>query len=167
MGGVLRATLMVLVIYGTGFLHAGLASTESDLVDAHNSARSAVNVPPLVWSTQVASYAQNWASTLQASCQMVHSKGPYGENLYMWRGSDGLVAPPATDAVKEWVKEKADYNYASNTCAPGKVCGHYTQVVWRNSVRVGCARVKCNGANAYIVSCNYDPPGNVGGQKPY
>ncbi|CAA6657659.1 unnamed protein product [Spirodela intermedia] len=39
-------------------------------------------------------------------------------------------------------------------------------MVWRNSVRVGCARVRC-GNGSFFVTCNYDPPGNVGGKRPY
>ncbi|KAG4114361.1 hypothetical protein ERO13_D12G041532v2 [Gossypium hirsutum] len=65
-----------------------------------------------------------------------------------------------------WVNEKANYNYNSNRCAAGKVCGHYTQVVWRNSVHLGCAKVKCNNGGTFIV-CNYSPRGNIVGQKPY
>ncbi|CAB4290778.1 unnamed protein product [Prunus armeniaca] len=70
------------------------------------------------------------------------------------------------DAVDMWLVEKADYNYDSNSCADGKVCGHYTQVVWRNTARVGCAKVRCNSGGTFI-GCNYDPPGNYVGQKPY
>ncbi|PKI53176.1 hypothetical protein CRG98_026437 [Punica granatum] len=48
----------------------------------------------------------------------------------------------------------------------GKVCGHYTQVVWRNSVRLGCAKIRCITGGTFI-GCNYDPPGNFIGQQPY
>ena len=65
-----------------------------------------------------------------------------------------------------WVAEKNDYDYPSNTCAAGKVCGHYTQVVWRNSVNLGCGRVQCANGWAYVI-CSYDPPGNVNGGSPY
>ncbi|KAK2998900.1 hypothetical protein RJ639_023346, partial [Escallonia herrerae] len=41
----------------------------------------------------------------------------------------------------------------------GQMCGHYTQVVWRNSVRLGCARVQSN-SGWWFIACNYDPPGN-------
>ncbi|RIA05030.1 hypothetical protein BRARA_K00635 [Brassica rapa] len=45
-------------------------------------------------------------------------------------------------------------------------CGHYTQVVWRGSARVGCGKGMCaNGAS--IIVCNYDPVGNYIGTKPY
>ncbi|KAH9655435.1 Pathogenesis-related protein 1 [Citrus sinensis] len=70
-------------------------------------------------------------------------------------GADGL-----------WVSEKDDYDYNSNSCNAGKVCGHYTHVVWRNSVRIGCAKVRCNNGGTFI-GCNYASPGDVVGQKPY
>ncbi|KDO37905.1 hypothetical protein CISIN_1g039461mg, partial [Citrus sinensis] len=71
-----------------------------------------------------------------------------------------------TAAVKLWVDERPKYNYNSNTCVGGE-CRHYTQVVWRNSVRLGCARVKCNNNRGTFVICSYDPPGNVAGKRPY
>ena len=69
------------------------------------------------------------------------------------------------DVVKLWVNEKANYDYNSNSCVGGE-CLHYTQVVWRNSVRLGCAKVRCNNGGTFI-GCNYDLPGNYVGQKPY
>jgi len=69
------------------------------------------------------------------------------------------------------VSEKANYNYSANSCSA--TCGHYTQVVWRNSLRLGCGVKNCTtgspfggGAWQFWV-CNYDPPGNISGQRPY
>ncbi|XVE94078.1 hypothetical protein REPUB_Repub01dG0249700 [Reevesia pubescens] len=132
-----------------------------DYLNAHNTARAAVGVGPMTWDNTVAAYAQNYANQRIGDCNLVHSGGPYGENL-AW--SSGNLS--GTDAVGLWVDEKVNYDYNSNTCAPGKVCGHYTQVVWRNSVRLGCAKVRCSSGGTFI-GCNYDPPGNVIGQKPY
>lgn len=39
--------------------------------------------------------------------------------------------------------EIAKYNYANPTFTYD--AGHFTQVVWRNSIRLGCAAVNCNG----------------------
>ncbi|KAL5560875.1 hypothetical protein UlMin_030622 [Ulmus minor] len=135
--------------------------TQQDYLNAHNSARDEVGVGHLTWDDTVAAYAQNYANQRQGDCNLVHSGGPYGENI-AWSSGD----LSGTDAVGLWVGEKADYDYNSNTCAAGKVCGHYTQVVWRNSVHVGCAKVRCNNGGTFI-GCNYDPPGNYVGQRPY
>ncbi|XP_054778823.1 pathogenesis-related protein 1-like [Prosopis cineraria] len=144
-------------------LTASAQDSPQDYVNAHNAARSQVGVPNIVWDDTVAAFAQNYANQRQGDCQLVHSGGggKYGENL---AGSTGDLS--GTAAVNLWVAEKANYHYDSNTCDPGKVCGHYTQVVWKNSVRVGCAKVRCNNGGTFI-GCNYDPPGNYVGQKPY
>ncbi|XP_012072762.2 LOW QUALITY PROTEIN: pathogenesis-related protein 1 [Jatropha curcas] len=138
---------------------------QQDYLDAHNQARTAVGVGPLSWDDTVAAYAQNYASTRRrqraGDCNLVHSGGPYGENL-AWSSAE----LSGTDAVKMWVDEKAYYDYDSNSCSPGQMCGHYTQVVWSSSVRVGCAKVRCSNGGTFI-TCNYDPPGNYVGQKPY
>ncbi|KAI9072201.1 hypothetical protein K1719_016583 [Acacia pycnantha] len=70
------------------------------------------------------------------------------------------------DAVKMWVDEKVYYDNDNNSCASGQECGHYTQVAWKDLVRVGCAKVTCDNGGTFI-GYNYDPPGNYNGQKPY
>ncbi|CAN6984960.1 unnamed protein product [Brassica rapa subsp. trilocularis] len=134
-----------------------------DFLAAHNQARAEVGVGPLRWDNQVAAYARNHANQRKSvGCSMEHSSGgPYGENI-AW--SSGNLS--GVEAVEMWVKEQFDYDYGSNTCAWNKVCGHYTQVVWENSVKLGCAKVRCNNGNTFI-TCNYDPPGNWVGEWPY
>ncbi|KAJ6716447.1 CYSTEINE-RICH SECRETORY PROTEIN-RELATED [Salix koriyanagi] len=131
-----------------------------DYLNAHNAARSQVSVANIIWDSTVAAYALNYANSRISDCNLVHSNGPYGENLA--KGSGSFTG---TAAVNLWVAEKPHYDYASNSCVGGQ-CLHYTQVVWRNSVRVGCARVQCTNG-WWFISCNYDPPGNYIGQRPY
>ena len=45
------------------------------------------------------------------------------------------------------------------------MCGHYTQVVWRKSLRVGCGMATCGATEVWV--CNYDPAGNWDGERPY
>ncbi|XWS67539.1 hypothetical protein CRYUN_Cryun04dG0015100 [Craigia yunnanensis] len=151
------ASLMALALV----LPSHAQNSPQDFLNAHNTARAAVGVGPMTWDNTVAAYAQNYANQRIGDCKLVHSGGRYGENI-AWGSAD----LSGTAAVRMWVDEKANYDYASNTCAPGKVCGHYTQVVWRNSVRLGCAKVRCNNGGTFII-CNYDPPGNFNGQRPY
>ncbi|XP_004485656.1 pathogenesis-related protein 1B-like [Cicer arietinum] len=134
----------------------------TDYVNAHNAARSEVGVPNIVWDNTVASFAQSYANQ-RKDCQLMHSDGNhggYGENIAL---SSGDMS--GTEAVSLWVDEKANYDYNSNSCVGGE-CLHYTQVVWRDSHRVGCAKVKCDNGGTFI-TCNYSPPGNYIGQKPY
>lgn len=153
---------LVLAIISIAFATTHAQNTPQDYIAAHNQARAAVGVGPVVWDPTVAAYAQSYANQRRADCRLVHSSGPYGENIFWGSGKEWS----GIEAVNSWVSEKQWYNYASNTCAAGRVCGHYTQVVWRNSVRIGCARVKCNNG-AIFITCNYSPPGNYVGQRPY
>ncbi len=140
------------------------------MTEAHNTARAGVKppadppIPPLAWSGVVADYAQSWAN----NCQFMHSGGMYGENIFAGTGT----YKPA-DVVMDWVSEDANYDYATNSCAGGEVCGHYTQVVWRDSTKLGCGVAMCTdnspfgGGSWQFWVCDYDPPGNFDGQKPY
>ncbi|XP_010437727.1 PREDICTED: pathogenesis-related protein 1-like [Camelina sativa] len=134
-----------------------------DYLDVHNHARDDVNVPHIRWHAGAARYAWNYAQQRKRDCRLVHSNsgGRYGENL-AWSSGDMSGAA----AVRLWVKEKSDYFYNSNRCRAGKQCGHYTQVVWRNSAWVGCAKVKCDNGGTFV-TCNYSPPGNIRGRRPY
>ncbi|XP_076896492.1 pathogenesis-related leaf protein 4-like [Bidens hawaiensis] len=150
------------------FLNALAATTthaqnsQQDYLDAHNAARAQVGVGNMVWNTTVAAYAQNNANQRIGDCNLIHSGGPYGENL-----AEGSGTFTGTATVNLWVDEKIYYNYTTNTCASGHVCGHYTQVVWRNSVQLGCARVQCTNNGWWFVICSYYPRGNYIGQAPY
>ncbi|CAO2815860.1 unnamed protein product [Amaranthus hypochondriacus] len=137
-------------------------NSPQDYVDAHNQARAADGVGNIAWNETVAAYAENYANQRAADCALIHSdtNGLYGENIGVGPELTGI------GAVEMWVKEKANYDYDSNTCADNEMCGHYTQVVWSNSLGLGCARVQCNNGN-FFVTCNYSPPGNYIGEKPF
>ncbi|EOA31610.1 hypothetical protein CARUB_v10014807mg [Capsella rubella] len=154
-----RILIILAVLVGVLVVPSKAQYSPQDYVNAHNQARAAVGVGPIQWDDTIAAYALSNVYRLRGSCRLVPSSGHYGENMAK---SNGVFS--AALAVNIWVNERFSYNYAANTC--NAVCSHYTQVVWRNSVKVGCARVRCdNGGN--IISCNYYPRGNYNGQKPY
>lgn len=133
----------------------------NDFLIPHNIARAELGLKSLKWDQSVASYAQWYANQRRGDCQLKHSNGPYGENLF-W--GSGVGWTPA-QCVAAWVAEKPQYNYYTNSC--NGMCGHYTQIVWRNTRRVGCAMVVCDGGRGTFCVCSYDPPGNYVGLRPY
>lgn len=131
-----------------------------EIVNAHNQWHQQAGVPPLSWSSELANYAQYWANQLSTRGTISHRQNNrFGENIF-W--ISGRPASPA-EVVNSWGNEVRDYDYGSNSCR--KVCGHYTQVVWRNTQQVGCGVARSGGQEIWV--CNYNPPGNYNGQRPY
>lgn len=150
------------------------------MLDAHNLARQKVKVPDLTWSKELAKYAFLWANYLKKehNGEMQHRpdsgkyKQKHGENL-SWgsavKWSDGTIEIQEIspqDVVSGWESENIYYDLKAGQCRKNKVCGHYTQVVWRDTQKVGCAMV-INQDKSQIWVCNYSPPGNWVGEKPY
>jgi pathogenesis-related protein 1 len=148
------------------------------IVAAHNKLRAQVDVTKkLTYSKTLAASAQAWAEHLKQSnaCKMRHSEpdNKYGENLFWgsavsWTdGRKELQKVSSKQVVEDWGSEKADYDHSSNTCADGKMCGHYTQIVWRATTKVGCGVAVCGESQEQVWVCQYQPAGNWVGKKPY
>jgi pathogenesis-related protein 1 len=136
------------------------AAPPGEMLPAHNAVRSRLRLPPLVWSDKLAAVAQQWAETLLARNEFIHRReSAYGENLFE---VDGAHASP-TQVVSDWASESRNYNYASNRC--NGVCGHYTQIVWRDTTEVGCGLARSARREVWV--CEYNPPGNWVGRRPY
>jgi uncharacterized protein YkwD len=162
---------------------------------AHNAVRAMVStqspLPSYTWSPTIAAYAQQWATELASNpstcAQPMHRSGTelrmmnYGENLaaFFGQGPSGSVST-AQQAVNGWASEVACWTYGTfmgtdkcdMTCTTklfSDGCGHYTQIVWRKSVELGCGVASCQTAQgpADIWICNYGPAGNIVGQSPY
>ncbi|MGK7923786.1 MAG: pathogenesis-related family 1 protein [Spirulina sp.] len=132
------------------------------MLNAHNEWRQKVGVPPLQWSPSLANYAREWANRLLRENRFAHRQNsPYGENL---ASASGQRMSPAR-VVDMWGNEVRDYNYTNNSCNPGKVCGHYTQVIWESTREVGCGMARNRDREVWV--CNYNPPGNIIGRRPY
>jgi pathogenesis-related protein 1 len=140
-----------------------------EIVRAHNAWRRRAGVLSLRWAADLASQAQNRARQLAAQgCIIEHGMLPddVGENLY--RASplraagrkDELLLVSAAQVIDTWGAESADYSPASDSCAPNRQCGHYTQMVWPSTDEVGCGMAVCPSLGQVWV-CRYRPRGNV------
>ena len=144
------------------------------MLEAHNEVRENVEpaadppLPELTWSRDLETAAADYA----ANCRMEHDPDlgdlQMGENLAAYSGAGDQQA---ADPVNDWASEVADYDYETNGCT--NVCGHYTQIVWRDTTEVGCAVEVCpDGLESFapgreIWVCRYSPPGNWVGERPY
>ena len=136
----------------------GLTDAEiTGLLASHNNARTVVKTPLLVWDCKLADMAQRWAAKGVAA----HRPDPmYGENIF-------VASNPAIEVdsvLKRWMAEQPNWTNATGTCAAGKVCTHYTQVIWKSTTHVGCGiNRNATGKWKVLLVCNYDPQGNTGG----
>lgn len=140
------------------------------MLEAHNKYRAELNLPKLKWSNKIARSAKKWAIQLKnKGCAMKHSpsnyRQGYGENI-AW--NSGFEETPE-GVVDRWASEKKDFNFKTKKCNGGWYpCGHYTQIIWKNTQRVGCVMVKCGNEEVWV--CQYDPAGNMNitrGATPY
>lgn len=168
---------------GTGGTTGGEGGRLEGIVAEHNAVRDGLGLPALTWDDDLAAQAQDWADELTnaENCGTIFHRQPnsYGENIAAFASSQNPVSDQA-QAVDGWAAEVACWAHGAfmttDSCDMGCTdamnssgCGHYTQLVWENTQRVGCGVATCsNGAyDTDVWVCNYDPPGNVVGQEPY
>jgi hypothetical protein len=127
----------------------------------HAHLRAMHDVKPLRYTKELSDRAAGWAAQFKDNCAAAAPAN--GINVFL--GAAGTTWEPR-DAVAAWSEEEQHFDYGSNTCADGKGCGRYTQMVWRNSKEFGCATVECASGET-LMACHYEPQGNVMGQKPF
>ncbi len=152
----------------------------STAVDVHNKWRNLLNQGKLSgqpipnpfladvhWDDELAKSAQAHSD----QCIWEHS-GTGGENLYAHTGSWGSMEK----GIDQWAEEYKSYDYSSNQSIDGNVVGHYTQLVWENTTKIGCGKTQCapiknsDGTDLWsgtMYTCQYRSSGNWVGYKPY
>ncbi|KAL6722170.1 hypothetical protein ACLMJK_001277 [Lecanora helva] len=125
----------------------------------HGTAR-----PALIWDAHLTSEAEKWAKHLaQLNQGLKHSTGDQrpgqGENLF-WYSSGGDLA----GASQGWVNEQKSYHGEKIGEGNFEAYGHYTQVIWPSTTRVGLASAKSSNGGNFIVG-RYSPPGNFSGES--
>jgi uncharacterized protein YkwD len=135
------------------------ASFKTRILEAHNSARGAFGSPDLVWDEALQTNAQAWADHLAQTGSFAHARqSEDGENLWMGSAS----AYQLEEMVGAWIAEKQYFKHGIfpnvSTTQKWSDVGHYTQIVWKTTTKVGCA-LATGGGNDILV-CRYGPPGN-------
>jgi pathogenesis-related protein 1 len=157
--------LLVGLVGGTARADTGSRLTlaqAQQVVNEHNRARREAGVAVMVrWDNAIAQFAQAWADHLASTGVAQHRQGsPYGENIFWGSSHYGVV-----DAARSWESEESLYHGEAINASNYQIFGHYTQMIWDRTTRIGCGMATSASGIVYIV-CNYSPRGNVIGQRP-
>jgi hypothetical protein len=173
------AVLALCCVFAGTLVSAQQGLTSADIqaiLDLQNQARcnvnpAAVTMPALQWDARLAQVAQNWAN------QGTFAHNPNRTAEFAGLGGSGAVGETVAagtgttlqQLVNLWIAEGANYTYATNSCS-GASCGDYTQIVWAQTLSVGCGRAPVTSGpltgGSFLV-CEYSPAGNFIGQFPY
>jgi uncharacterized protein YkwD len=180
----MKAVVVSLLVIGSLLYAPSLAQAatkvspaeQETILSLHNQYRAAAGVAPLTWDDGLAADAQVWVDALVARGGTLAHDNPAdpndpatgsakgeGENL---AGGESAATAPA-----QWYAEKPQFDAAPNksgfndTNADWVNWGHYTQMMWSTTTRIGCGTAP--GPRYQITSCRYSPPGNFDGQLPY
>ena len=135
---------------------------------SHNVHRANHSASNLVWDTALASTAAKIASTCVYAHNTTTDGGGYGQNI-----AAGLAADNITAIITELFYNgevgyfKNLYGQAQPDMSNFGSWGHFSQIVWKGTSKVGCATQYCPKGLAnvgpytppYFTVCNYGPPG--------
>ncbi|XP_048755443.2 GLIPR1-like protein 1 [Ostrea edulis] len=139
-------------------------------LEAHNEVRrtitpSAANMKKLVWDQGLADIARDWASkcVIENNPHRSNESMHVGENILLVREGRG-AGPTAMDIVSKWAGQLVYYDPVTFQCLKGIQCWMYTQIVWAETEKLGCAEHRCPGGT--FVVCNYAPGSHIN-MQPY
>ncbi len=134
---------------------------DPEILIAHNKWRSRIGVADLEWSEDLAKKAM--ALLDGSTCVWTDNTEGLGQNSSTINFAG---APPTPESVIDvWALSFQDYIYEIDSCTLSS-CDFYKQIVWANSIALGCATATCILQGLVVWVCLYDPPGNIPGEKP-
>jgi hypothetical protein len=107
-----------------------------------------------------------------ARAPSTHKKGKRNESRILrpnqsripeQHGGQHQPVPAASDS---WYGEIKDYNFDDLAANATKTVGHFTQLVWKGSVKIGAGRVCGSEDNTWhdtYIAVNFAPAGNMAG----
>lgn len=170
------------------------ADEQQAVVDRHNQLRAmhnkthqpctAADMEAMVWDEKLATEAQAWAD----SCVGDHADGAgseFGENIFVQFPDTKYTVKDLVGGVQGWydeivdtvwdIKDRKVTSKPLDQCKErsGDTCnvGHYFQVVWAKSNKIGCGVSSCksgfmvSGADygsGVLMVCRYQTPASLG-----
>ena len=140
------------------------------LLAQHNKYRKIHGVDDLTLDNELIKLAQDYSAVLAykddiysivPSGNKNKNKEKVGENIFTCTSilKTSCYEDNSTKPVDDWYNEIESYNFSD----PGfsLYTAHFTQIVWKETTKIGCgASVRTDGVT-YKVVCNYYIPGNM------
>lgn len=150
---------------------AAITNEMKAVLDQHNIYRCMHGVPLLTWDEDIARNAQKWADNgvwdhSSKESRVVNGER-CGENLaWEYPTRSGKASTVSWYSEIEFTDPYGTADSMSDSKPAGEAIGHYTQVVWSTSLRLGCGsgRATVSGKEGDFWVCQYGPAGNFGGQ---
>ena len=143
--------------------HANSTGFKASVVEMHNVERAEVGSAPLEWDDDLARSAAVYAQTLSRTDRFEHDPLNRREGENLWMGTRAHYK--LNEMIDMWSIEKKLLPRLERWHDDVHAVGHYTQMVWKDTTRVGCA-IASSPDWDYLV-CRYGPQGNFIGRSPY
>ncbi|MEU6829146.1 CAP family protein [Nocardia beijingensis] len=160
---VVAAVMLAALVAGEGTA-AGQSDYAQTGLTLHNQYRAKHGSPAMTLTQNLNAQADQCAKYYAQKRTIDHScpyKNGAGENLALGQGTYEAVSFVQI-ATKMWYDEIKEYDF--NNPGFSMRTGHFTQVVWKASTRLGIGYASQGGTT--VVVGLYNPPGNVEGQFP-
>ncbi|KAL8939277.1 MAG: hypothetical protein Q9216_003448 [Gyalolechia sp. 2 TL-2023] len=156
----------------------------------HNVHRANHSADDLAWDDTLAKYAEQTARTCVWAHDLTPGGGGYGQNIAAGTKAENISAILTNGFYNDEIELFPGYGSDNVDMSNFEKWGHFTQMLWKTTQKVGCYTYTCSppgappldcnpstgqsylkntgcgngGMNAIFTVCNYSPPGNYGGQ---
>ncbi|KAI4188997.1 MAG: hypothetical protein L6R41_001751 [Letrouitia leprolyta] len=156
----------------------------------HNVHRANHSADDLTWDDTLAQYAEQTAKTCVWGHDLSPGGGGYGQNIAAGTAANNISAILTNGFYNDEMMLYPGYGSDSPDMSNFEKWGHFSQMLWQSTQKVGCYTYTCSppgappldcnpstgqsylkntgcgngGMNAIFTVCNYSPPGNYAGQ---
>ncbi|XP_020646264.2 cysteine-rich venom protein [Pogona vitticeps] len=141
------------------------AKIQKDIIDKHNAIRRSVkptasNMLKMTWDPKASETAKKWVSKCKEGISPAEERivdGIYcGENVYQ-----STTPTSWENIIQYWGTKASNFRYRIGPVGDLNGSDIYTQLIWYNSHRVGCAAAVCKDQlTPFRYICHYCPAGN-------
>ncbi|KAF2432298.1 PR-1-like protein [Tothia fuscella] len=157
----------------SGNSYSGPDSYSKAIVAHHNAHRANHSAPDLAWDDALAATALKTAKSCNYAHDTATDGGGYGQNIAAGCPADNVTSIITELFYNAEVTKFSEYGQKTPASINDEKSfdgwGHFTQIVWKSTSKVGCATYDCSKSGglkgtgssvaAIFTVCNYKSPG--------